>query len=41
MEARMAGRKIPVQHGLASPKNPRGFLNRSKAEKDRPRFLSG
>jgi hypothetical protein len=33
MEARMKGRKIPVQHGLASPKNPRGFLNCSKAER--------
>jgi hypothetical protein len=39
MEAKMEGGKIPVQHGMASPKNPRGFLNCSKAERtDRSSF---
>jgi len=29
----MEGSKIPAQHGLASPKNPRGFQNCSNAER--------
>jgi len=29
----MEGTRIPIQHGMASPKNPRGFLNCSKTER--------
>jgi hypothetical protein len=37
--ALMEGRKIPIQHGMASRKNPRSFLNCSKAERtDRSSF---
>ena len=32
-KVRLEDTRIPIQHGLVSPKNPRGFLSCSKAER--------